>query len=247
VRLISQVLRDKLLARVFRGIWNRFQRVPLNLCNEDLPHAKISFSQYGEDLLIADHVFHRNDGKRGIYIDAGCFDPVRFSNTRLLNLRGWRGINIDAAPDAIRKFQIHRPDDQNVCAALSDREHEAVLVGREGAASRSLVSSGPGIPVHTTTLATIMATSPFSGEPVDFLDIDCECHDMEVLRGFPFETTRPLLVAIEAHFHSEARSLDAELETLGYLRAGIRGPTRIYRDRSTIPEGLPEFIRFSEL
>lgn len=221
--------------------------MPIDLCVEDLSHAKISFSQHGEDLLLADHLFHRKDAQRGIYVDAGCFDPFRFSNTRLLNLHGWCGINIDAAPDAIHKFQQHRPGDHNVCAALSDRDGVAVLVGAQGLASRRLATSGSGTSVTTTTLAAILKASPFSNMPIDFLDIDCEGHDMEVLRGFPFATTRPLLVAIEAHFPDEACSLDKEFETLGYLHIGTRGPTRIYRDRSTIPKGLPDFFRFSEL
>ena len=56
-------------------------------------NPRYSFSQEGEDLLI-DRMF---DGQSvGFYVDVGAHHPTRFSNTYLLYLRGWRGINIDA-------------------------------------------------------------------------------------------------------------------------------------------------------
>ena len=54
--------------------------------------SKISFSQFGEDLLI-NKIFKKiNYGK---FLDLGSFHPIHYSNTFLLYLRGWRGININ--------------------------------------------------------------------------------------------------------------------------------------------------------
>lgn len=230
-----------------------FRKVRLPLGADDIHHMKVSFSQHGEDLLIADHLMNRPGKPRGIYIDAGCFDPVRFSNTRLLSLHGWHGINVDAGTDVIQKFKLCRPEDENVCAALSDRESDMVLRGAIGHPGRRLVQAegengSPGAEsVRTTTLAAIFGASRFRDEPVDLLDIDCECHDIEVLRGFPFAVTRPLLVCVEAHTRTEADGLENELRNLDYVRIAVRGPTFIFRDRKSIPPDPSGHIRFSEL
>lgn len=242
--------KEKILARLCSGAMSAFRKTPLRFAPSDLRNLKISFSQFGEDLLIADHLTNRRDHSRGIYIDAGCFDPFKFSNTRLLSFLGWRGINIDAAEDVIEKFKIHRPEDYNVCAALSDKEIEMVLLGDEGAASRRLVSSEgnlPGALVKTTTLARVLAGSPFADRPVDLLDIDCEMHDLEVFKGFPFDKVRPLIICIEAHREAELAELHGELDQREYAKLGTRGPTHIYRDIHSFPTNQPAFVKLTEL
>jgi hypothetical protein len=57
---------------------------------------------------------------RGFYVDIGAFDPIVSSNTHLLHRRGWRGIDVDANPDALPRFAQHRPDDINLNAAVGD-------------------------------------------------------------------------------------------------------------------------------
>ena len=52
---------------------------------------KNSHSQFGEDRKIIS-LFQKN--KRGLYLDIGCFHPVRQSNTYLMYKFGWKGVNI---------------------------------------------------------------------------------------------------------------------------------------------------------
>lgn len=242
--------KEKFLARLCSGAMAAFRKTPLRFTPDDLRNLKISYSQFGEDLLIADHLFNREESERGIYIDAGCFDPFKFSNTRLLHLHGWRGINIDAAEDVIEKFRHSRPLDYNVRAALSDRESEMAFLGDAGTASRRLAAPDKITPaplVKTTTVARILADSPFATSPVDLLDIDCEMHDLEVLRGFPFDKVRPLLICIEAHSKAELVELQNEIDQLGYTRLGTRGPTHVFRDNHSFPKDRSTHIIFTEL
>ena len=59
----------------------------------DIGYARrISYSQFGEDLWLADYFSDKRDG---FYVDVGAFDPANVSNTLLLYRRGWRGINIE--------------------------------------------------------------------------------------------------------------------------------------------------------
>ena len=59
----------------------------------------ISFSQYGEDILLRD-LFRTElmELDSGFYVDVGAFHPFRFSNTAFLYIMGWNGLNIDANP-----------------------------------------------------------------------------------------------------------------------------------------------------
>jgi len=233
-----------------------FQKMPRRLCLEDIRDMKISFSQHGEDLLLMEHLFaYRKNSKKGIYIDAGCYDPFLFSNTRLLNLHGWTGINIDAANDVVSKYNLHRPLDHNVCAALSDQVEERRFIGEIGTATRRLLGKEEENTfeirktenVRTLTLAAVLDASPFRNETIDLLDIDCELNDLAVLRGFPFDRKRPVIICIEAHAADEAEACRQALDANGYMKIATRGPTHFYRDKASVPNGLPWYARIAEL
>ena len=84
-------------------------------------HSRRAYSQEGEDLIL--HRVFENQNT-GFYVDVGAHHPVRFSNTYFFYLRGWSGINIDAAPGSIRKFAWKRRRDLNLEAALTDLDFD---------------------------------------------------------------------------------------------------------------------------
>ena len=84
---------------------------------------KKTYSQFGEDLLI-DKFFGNYIGK---YVDIGCFHPIKYSNTALLNKKGWRGINIDLNEVSIEFFNACRKDDLNITACLSDKKEDVII------------------------------------------------------------------------------------------------------------------------
>jgi FkbM family methyltransferase len=237
-------LKDRILARTAAGVLSHFRHTPLLLQPDDLRHMRISFSQFGEDLVIVEHLINRKKNPRGIYVDAGCFNPFRFSNTRLLNLLGWTGINIDASESAIREFNLHRPQDVNICAALSDRVSDREFVFTEGSALNRLATSDPSDPgeptegervaVTTRTLQSIYESSRMAGREVDFLSIDCEGSDLAVLRGFDIQKTRPVLICIEAHNSVGSAEIHSYLSENGYSHVCDRGLSLLFRDSSTI-------------
>jgi len=77
----------------------------------------LCYSQEGEDLILDRLLEHRAEG---FYVDVGAHHPVRFSNTYLFYRRGWRGINIDAMPGSMRKFERVRPHDINIECGVAD-------------------------------------------------------------------------------------------------------------------------------
>lgn len=190
-----------------------------------------TFSQHGEDLFVLEYFNHRP----GFYIDIGANHPFRISNTYLLYLNGWRGITIEPIPHLSRKHRQYRPNDLhfNVGAGSCDatmRFYELSpnllsTFNRELAAeyikTHHAVQTGcRDIPVRT--LASLWKELGVR-EKVAFLTIDCEGHDLEVLRGIDWSATKPQLVAVETVHEHAADETGQLLSPIGYKFLATRG------------------------
>ncbi len=82
------------------------------------------WSQYGEEIGL-DRVL--DVSRPGFFVDVGCYHPTKYSNTFKLYRRGWRGVNIDLDEIKIAAFNLRRPGDTNIVAAVSDKEETATL------------------------------------------------------------------------------------------------------------------------
>lgn len=92
------------------------------LLRRPIDYHRLSYSQEGEDLILAALFDLEFSQMGGFYVDVGAHHPKRFSNTFLFYLNGWSGINIDAAPGSMLAFQRERPRDVNIEAAVGEAE-----------------------------------------------------------------------------------------------------------------------------
>jgi FkbM family methyltransferase len=180
-------------------------------------YHNISFSQEGEDLILARFI---GEKKEGFYIDVGAHHPQRFSNTYLFYLKGWKGINIDAMPKSMKAFQECRPRDINLEKAISDTSEQLVYYSFEEPAlngfNKKVVDeyTDLGIPVisetiiKTFTLFEVLEKYLPVNQGIDFLSIDVEGLDYQVLSSNDWEIYRPKFVLIEI------LSLDKSFESL---------------------------------
>src|SRR5713226_7824178 len=81
--------------------------------------SHVSYSQFGEDMVLK-KIFQ--DKPDGFYVDVGAFHPKYYSNTYLLYLKGWKGINIDATPGSMEAFKRIRPRDCNLEMPIGSRK-----------------------------------------------------------------------------------------------------------------------------
>ncbi len=199
---------------------------------------RVSYSQFGEDLVVCSHF-----GKAaGLFIDVGAYHPFKLSNTKLLSSLGWRGVNIDCDPEKVKRFETLRPDDYNVCAAVSDAAKEMVWLDyREGTTDRlvargerNLISAQGEKPlsktrVKTMTLTEILDASPYREKHFHYLNIDCEGYDLAVLQGLDFQRYAPDLITIEALSDTAHAKLTRFLEPRGYRLTDIVRLTLFYK------------------
>tara|TARA_B100001057_G_C22589269_1_gene848310 strand:- start:16 stop:762 length:747 start_codon:yes stop_codon:yes gene_type:complete len=158
------------------------------------------YSNWGIDLLIKDILKKR---KKGIYIDVGCHHPLINNNTNILYKNGWRGINIDLDFNSIDMFNYFRPRDFNIKVALSNKEGLSKLYFFHNRAAKNTImkSRGRGAKsikrIKINTLNNIIKNCEFKINYIDFLSIDVEGNELNVLKGLDFNKYKPKVIAIE--------------------------------------------------
>lgn len=195
----------------------------------------ISYAQNGEDVLLSRAL---NGQTAGFYIDVGANDPLSGSVTKVFYDRGFRGINIEPGGVFDRLTQF-RPRDTNLQIALSDREGETAFYEFPDADGLSTLSaeirarqSRPCVErtVAVSTLAEVCRR--YVTATIDFLKIDVEGHEREVVAGGDWRRWRPRIVLIESPTTADGDGphLDWEPQLLAadYLFAAYDGINRYY-------------------
>jgi FkbM family methyltransferase len=148
---------------------------------------------------------------RGFYVDVGAHHPRRYSNTNLFYRRGWRGINIEPNPDAMRAFEAIRPRDINLQVGVSDRAgslkyylfdesalntfDERIVGSRLAHTPYKLIGT---VEVPVERLDTLLTRHLPAGQEIDFLSVDVEGLDLQVLQSNDWARFRPRCVLVEA-------------------------------------------------
>jgi|APSaa5957512535_1039671.scaffolds.fasta_scaffold116676_1 FkbM family methyltransferase len=193
-------------------------------------YSKKSYSQEGEDMILQ-RLFEKQ--KTGFYVDVGAHHPRRFSNTYFFYKKGWCGINIDAMPNSMKRFNRSRPRDINIEKAISENEkilkyygfNEPALNGFSKKISEERNSkNGYSIEftkdIKTCTLENILDNNLPENQEIDFLTIDVEGLDFEVLKSNNFEKYRPKVILVELLKSSlsniENNEINRFLENLDY-------------------------------
>jgi FkbM family methyltransferase len=167
-----------------------------------------SFSQEGEDLILR-RIF--DNQASGFFVDVGAHHPRRFSNTYNFYRCGWTGINIDPSPDAMRAFRSERGRDINIQCGVADspgtltyyRFDEAALNTFDADVVKSRLANTPykllgTIDVRVERLAAILELHLPAGRIMDFLTVDAEGMDLQVLRSNDWQRFRPRCVLVES-------------------------------------------------
>jgi len=172
-----------------------------------IPASMISYSDNREDVLLA-RIFRGQS--RGFFIDVGANHPRYSSISRHFYELGWRGVNVEPIVALHALFAEERPEDVSLNVGLSSEPGE--LVFWEGVKNASGLSTFTEQEVQkhqragfefvrrtvpVTTLARLCEQHA-GNRTIDFLSIDVEGHERQVLLGADFARFRPRMVVIEA-------------------------------------------------
>jgi len=168
--------------------------------------SMISYAQNAEDVRLR-RAFAGQ--ATGYYVDVGAYDPVWCSITKHFYDKGWRGLNVEASPANFRRVSEGRPLDDNVNVGVSNEAGTltfydsatetaglSTFSAEEAARHREtgVVFVERRIPVKP--LAELLAERP--ARTIDFMSVDVEGHEREVLVGADFARFRPRVVIVEA-------------------------------------------------
>jgi FkbM family methyltransferase len=186
----------------------------------DFLWRKDSYSQFGEDSVLMGMLEARNwnpelqtsglSKKKGFYVDVGACAPKQFSNTYLFYKKGWRGINIDATPGSMTIFNKVRKRDINIETAVSDTNQELTFYtwgvheltntfSPEHAEefAKAFGKQPDKVILRTKRLDQILDENLPKNQQIDFISVDAENHNLEVLRSNNWEKYRPTYVIVE--------------------------------------------------
>jgi len=200
----------------------------------ELPkHTRGHYSQFDQDIFIESFFStHRPINRR--FVEVGAFDGVHYSNVRrLIEKHGWTGLCIEPVQENYDKLVKSHENDGVICVQAA--------VGESEGTAEIYVSRYPHLPdwgsdcaslsselcsrwtdeygaewrteeVRVATLTTLLDEANI--ETFDFLSVDAEGHDLEVLRSLDFSRFHPQLIIVEVGTSRD--SLIAFLSKQGY-------------------------------
>jgi FkbM family methyltransferase len=219
--------------------WNR-RPWPSSL--SELRALRISYSQFGEDLLATTLLgYEKVDG---VYVDIGCYHPINFSNSYIFYRRGWRGVCIDPNPRCAAMWNRERPRDvfENVGVAEQGGQLHYFESDRYPACNK--LSTSPDYDensifdrsyiVPVSPLAAILKrTALLRTSAIDLMSVDCEGLDLQVLRSNDFARYRPRVLIVEDHDESADSALARYCHALDYRLSCKCHLSRIYLDATS--------------
>jgi FkbM family methyltransferase len=165
--------------------------------------AKIKkyYSQADQDRWVVEQVF--NYKTAGYFLDIGAFDGVRLSNTFYLERNlGWTGLCLEADPGTFPALKANRKCKcLNACVGLPGQNVEFAsglgpFSGSRKMSEEDATAGGAKMDVTTVSLAGILKEHN-APRVIDYISLDVEGMEYDVMQTFPFEEHRFLCATIE--------------------------------------------------
>lgn len=179
-------------------------------------YEKDYFSQYGQDAFCTNYIFHRKKG--GFFIDVGANHPLKFNNTAYLEKElGWSGLAFEPQKELANLWKKER---QTECVPVAlGKSEEKIKFYRDGDCGDSCyMKSGKSFKprresyfVRQKRLQDILDQRKIA--VVDFMSIDVEGYELEVLKGVDLQKTHISCILLE----NEERRVKKCRETRQFL------------------------------
>lgn len=184
------------------------------------------YSQHGEDALL-DMVF--GDQKEGFFVEVGCIDGRRFSNTLTFEERGWKGMCVEAHAGYIALLKKNRPSSIICHCAAGEADEDAIFYANARGSLSTLDKTSEARwrrdfapyfsgfeeqKVKKVRLSTLL--DAYDVGEVDILSLDIEGYEVEALKGLDLTRHRPKVMVIESDSPLHEAQLDELILPHGY-------------------------------
>jgi FkbM family methyltransferase len=209
---------------------------------------KVSYAQNREDILLARAL----PAGTGFYVDVGAADPVEYSVTKHFYERGWSGVNVEPQDDYFTKLAADRPRDTNLQLVISRAAgtvtlyvaptHPGWATANEAVALQMMEQGIKVFPRELPAITLAELCAEHAPGEIDFLKVDVEGEERNVLLGGDFARWRPRIVVVEATEQGSATPNHELWEDVilgrDYLFAAFDGLNRYYvraEDEALVP------------
>lgn len=188
------------------------------------------YSQFGEDKILFE-IFRRKSS--GFCVEVGANNGIDDSTSLFFEKLGWQCILVEPNPSLCRKIHSVRHALLYECAASNQSDTRTLYVVEGAARSDGLSTISTNekvheainnhgfvaspVQVHTMTLDEILMDAHVNCD-IDFISIDVEGHEYEVLEGFSLEKWKPSIMIIEDNSNFENDIVSNYLREYGYVR-----------------------------
>jgi len=187
-----------------------------DLIKQYLPHSK---AQLGQDLFAFNESRGNPNGK--FFIEFGAADGMYLSNSWLLEKKlGWNGIVAEPAKawhESLRRNRACSIDTRCVAARTGDKvaflevesspELSAIssLADNGDWASKTRLENPKEYSVETVSLNDLLREHR-APEVVDYMSLDTEGGELDILRAFDFEKYRVRVITVEHNYRDDMRA-----------------------------------------
>jgi FkbM family methyltransferase len=198
-------------------------------------------AQHGEEFFLWELFEFKS---QGTFVEIGAYDGVSLSNSLFFEKLGWRGLLVEAHPELAERARHSRPSATVVHAALGavdggevtfsmvrgERGLDTLSFVETTESHRQRIGSRKGVieqvVVPARTLRSLLDEVGLTA--IDWMSVDVEGGELEVLRGASLDSVRPRVIVVE----DNSRGIDPEvpkyLAGFGYKRIRTVGCNDFY-------------------
>jgi len=210
---------------------NFFEKVYSKFFDKAYLNQKISYSQCGEDLIVDFLLTWVLKIKNPTYLDVGAHDPFNFNNTYLFYKRGARGVSIEPDPELFSRIAKYRPYDVNInrgvgISNVNDSKDFYIMSSRTlntfSKTEAERMSRLENIKIDAVQKIELVHINEivdqyFGQKNLDFLSIDVEGWDLQILKSMNFNKCRPNVICVETIIFDGGRKIEKNQSAIDFL------------------------------
>ena len=158
-----------------------------------------SYAQHAQDIIVYNTFFKNKTD--GIFFDIGANHPITINNTYYFEKKGWKGFAFDPVPEIKPLWKKHRKAKFFLYAVFSKECDLGFIIGGKGWDTVSSHVSKENLQENNQIKIKGVSISKICEEEkiitIDYISIDVEETELEVLKGIDFENLYIKVFTIE--------------------------------------------------